>query len=157
MAQGGVPSWWFPNSDFGLRVADDGSLELIALNGVVALTILTDGTLVGANLLAKEFQDPVDPQDLATKHYADVHGGGGSGATGPTGPPGATGATGPRGATGVGIAGATGTAGSVGATGATGPAGANGPQGATGVTGDTGATGATGPADFARFLLLMGG
>lgn len=95
MAQGGVPSWWFPNENFGLRILDDGTLELVALNGVVALSILPDGTLVGGNLLFKELAPGVDPHDAAT--VSQLGGGGGGGATGPTGPQGPQGATGPSG------------------------------------------------------------
>lgn len=146
MAQGGVPSWWWPNENYGLRVLDDGTLELVALNGVVALTIAPDGTLSGAGLQFHDIADPTSPLDVANKEYVDTHGGGGggSGATGATGPAGSAGATGATGAGSVGATGATGpagTSGGQGATGATGPGGAAGGSGATGSTGPAGATG----------------
>ena len=78
MAQDGVPRWFWPDQRFGLRIADDGTVELISLDGVVALSILPDGTLEGALLRAESFADPVAAQDLATKHYVDTHGGGGA-------------------------------------------------------------------------------
>lgn len=143
MAQGGVPSWWFPNENFGLRILDDGTLELVALNGVVALTIAPDGTLSGAGLQFHDIADPTSPLDVANKEYVDTHGGGGggSGATGATGPAGATGATGAGGVGATGATGPAGTSGGTGATGATGPGGATGESGATGSTGPAGATG----------------
>lgn len=162
MAGNGVPSWYWPNSDYGLRIADDGTVELVALNGVVALSILPDGTLVGGNLLLKELLPGVDPHDAATVSQLGS-GPGGSGATGATGPAGAsgaagspgasgaTGATGPSGGAGSqGATGATGSAGGAGATGSTGPAGATGATGASGAAGGVGATGATGP-DFTNW------
>ena len=78
MAQDGIPRWFWPDQRFGLRIADDGTVELISLDGVVALSILPDGTLEGALLRAESFADPVAAQDLATKHYVDTHGGGGA-------------------------------------------------------------------------------
>lgn len=154
MAQGGVPSWWWPNEQYGLRVADDGTIDLIALNGVVALSISPTGVLSGAGLQFHDVADPTSALDVANKEYVDTHGGGGggSGATGATGAQGGTGPPGsPGGAGATGSTGPAGSSGGVGATGSTGPGGAAGGAGATGstgpggATGSAGATGATGP------------
>lgn len=157
MAGNGVPSWYWPNENYGLRVADDGTVELVALNGVIALSILPDGTLVGGNLNLKELLPGVDPHDAATVSQlgSGPGGNGATGATGPagaSGPPGSPGSVGATGATGpAGNTGASGAGGGAGATGATGPGGSAGGQGATGATGSAGsagaagATGATGP------------
>ena len=59
MAQDGVPRWFWPDQHFGLRIADDGSVDLVSLDGVVSLSILADGTLVGASKRAESFADPV--------------------------------------------------------------------------------------------------
>ena len=78
MAQDGVPRWYFPDSNFGLRIADDGTVELVALSGLVALSVTPTGAVVGALMRAEDFADPTSAQDLATKHYVDTHAGGGS-------------------------------------------------------------------------------
>ena len=36
MAQNGVPSFYWPNEQFGIRIADDGTIDLVALDGAVA-------------------------------------------------------------------------------------------------------------------------
>ena len=117
-------------------------------------------TVDGYNAEITNILDPINPQDVATKHYVDstAHSGP-TGPIGPTGSTGTTGATGPQGIQGLqgsrGLQGATGSAGSngvvgatgtTGATGGTGPTGATGPggSGTTGPTGDVGPQGATG-------------
>lgn len=87
-------------------------------------------------------KDPVNPQDVATKHYVDFRTGGlGSsiGITGEQGPPG------PKGDPGFGGPGPTGPTGVYGPTGYTGPAGATGRDGTSVNTGPAGPVGPAGP------------
>jgi len=130
-------------------------------------TVMPDGTrrLLVPNRIINVC-DPVDNNDVATKHYVDTHSTSGGGATaidpqtlvgpkgdkgpaGPAGPLGPTGLTGPVGPAGIqGSAGSTGLDGAFagrGDPGPPGPTGSIGSTGSQGTQGTQGSTGAVGP------------